>query len=206
MVTPNRGLPDSASRSRVLEATGRLMKLEHGRLRLGHESGGRPRLTGLGDGVHVSLSHGRGYAALGFTTLAPLGVDVEVVRPVPAERLADRWFTSEEAAWVRSRRKRDRAHAFFWLWTQKEAMGKAIGSGLADGGLLRPATLPRSRFRPSPAHPLPARPGADRPTVAVRHVRPGVLLAVAVLGRHSRLPPVDVRCQDDEPSSGGSAA
>ncbi|KAF4406794.1 MULTISPECIES: 4'-phosphopantetheinyl transferase superfamily protein [Streptomyces] len=195
VVTPTSGLGDRASRDRVLAAAARVTGAGPGRLRIGHEPGGRPVLSGLGPGVHVSLSHGRGFAALALTGLGPLGVDVEVERPVHARRMAERWFTAAESRWLRERPEEERRAAFFWLWTHKEAMGKAYGTGLDDGGLLRPAPLPEGRPPRGAGRPpllLPA-PADGELSVAAPFVRPGVALAVAVLGRHARSAPVDVR-------------
>ncbi|MEU0743767.1 4'-phosphopantetheinyl transferase superfamily protein [Streptomyces sp. NPDC006134] len=193
VVTATDGLGDAASRERVLTAAAGVVGVR--RLRLGHEVNGRPHVFGLGGGVHVSLSHGRGVAALALTALGPLGVDVEVERPVPALRMAKRWFTDGEAAWVRDRPEGERAGAFFWLWTHKEAMGKAYGTGLGRGGLSRPAPLPaRWPVRAAAAGAVRLFPPGAEPglTVAAPFVRPGVTLAVAALGRHTRGAPVDV--------------
>ncbi|WNF28020.1 4'-phosphopantetheinyl transferase superfamily protein [Streptomyces sp. C11-1] len=193
VVTATDGLSNDASRARVLTAAAGVVGVEPGSLRLGHEVNGRPHLFGLGGGAYVSLSHGRGVAALALTGLGPLGVDVEVERPVRAQRMADRWFTEVEAAWVRGRPERERVAAFFWLWTHKEAMGKAYGTGLGRGGLLRPGPVPAGRFlflpRSSRLFPLPDL--ADL-VVAAPFVDRHVMLAVAVLGRHARGAPVDV--------------
>ncbi|MFG3107549.1 4'-phosphopantetheinyl transferase family protein [Streptomyces tendae] len=193
VVTATDGLGDAASRERVLTAAAGVVGVRQ--LHLGHEVNGRPHVFGLGGGVHVSLSHGRGLAALALTGLGPLGVDVEVARPVPALRMAQRWFTAAEAAWVRRRPEAERAGAFFWLWTHKEAMGKAYGTGLGRGGLARQAPLPaRWPVSVGTAGPVRLFPSGAEPglTVAAPPVRPGVTLAVAALGRHSRGAPVDV--------------
>ncbi|MFI6206327.1 4'-phosphopantetheinyl transferase family protein [Streptomyces sp. NPDC051041] len=200
VVTPTPGLDDAASRTALLTATARVLGMAPDGLRLGHEPGGRPLLTGLGDDVRVSLSHGRGVAALALTDLGPVGVDVEVPRPVAAQRLADRWFGGAEADWLRSRPGHARDLAFFWLWTHKEAMGKACGTGLARGGLERPGPLPRHWPPPyAPVHRLrPLSRPAGRPdraglAVAAPLVGPGAVLAVAALGPRACGAPVDVR-------------
>ncbi|HET6856554.1 MAG TPA: 4'-phosphopantetheinyl transferase superfamily protein [Streptomyces sp.] len=193
VVTATDGLSDDASRARVLTAAAGVVGVEPDGLQLGHEVNGRPHLFGLGGGAHVSLSHGRGVAALALTGLGPLGVDVEVERPVRAQRMADRWFTAVEAAWVRSQPERERVAAFFWLWTHKEAMGKAYGTGLGCGGLLRPGPIPAIRpLRLSQQSRLYPLPDLAELVVAAPFVDRRVMLAVAVLGRHARGAPVDV--------------
>ncbi|HEV2343403.1 MAG TPA: 4'-phosphopantetheinyl transferase superfamily protein [Actinocrinis sp.] len=114
-----------------------------GRLRLGHEADGRPVVRGAA--VHVSVSHGRGVLAAAASTDFPVGVDVEAVRRIPVRNLARRWLRAAEAEWIERREPDERIVAFLWLWTQKEALGKARGLGLAGGaGLSRAVWLPES--------------------------------------------------------------
>lgn len=160
-------------------------------LRLEHAPGGRPLLRGLGPGVEVSLSHGRGFAALAVGGTGPLGVDLEVVRPLPADRLAARWFTAAEAAWVGRRRASERSTAYFWVWTQKEAAGKALGIGLRSDTLRAPVPLPDH---------WPPRPGGDLVLTAADGLRraaalpvPGLVLALAVSGTPTGSAAVDLR-------------
>lgn len=142
VVAATPGLNDAQARSAVLGRTAAVLQVPPEGLRVDHDSRGRPRLSGLGPGTHVSLSHGRGFAAVAVTRAGPVGVDVEAVRPLPALRLARRWFTPAEAAWLHALPESRLPAAYFWLWTHKEAMGKALGTGLAHGGLSRPAPLP----------------------------------------------------------------
>ncbi|MFF4016229.1 4'-phosphopantetheinyl transferase family protein [Streptomyces sp. NPDC001843] len=209
VVTPTPGLDDTASRAALLTAATHVFGLAPGGLRLGHDPDGRPLLSGLGEGVRVSLSHGRGVAALALTDLGPVGVDVEVPRPLPAQRLADRWYCDAEADWLRAQPDQERDLAFFWLWTHKEAMGKAYGTGLAAGGLERPGPLPR-RWPPpyAPVHRLkPLHCPADgaqpaMPAVAAPLAGPRAVLAVAALGRQAWGAPVDIRLCPAPPSRG----
>lgn len=113
------------------------------RLRLDHEPNGRPVVRGAA--VHVSASHGRGVVAAAASTHFPVGVDVEAVRRVPVRDLTRRWLRAAEAEWIERREPDERIVAFLWLWTQKEALGKACGRGLAGGaGLSREVWLPES--------------------------------------------------------------
>lgn len=58
----------------------------------------------------------------------PLGIDLQHGRKMDFEKVADRYFTDEEAAWV----KHCGNSAFFRLWTRKEAFSKYTGNGLSD--------------------------------------------------------------------------
>ncbi|GHF80956.1 hypothetical protein GCM10018790_68380 [Kitasatospora xanthocidica] len=189
------GRVDAATaRARVLSAAAEELGSPRP-LRLAHEPGGRPLLRGFGPRVRVSLSHGRGYAALAVGTHGPLGVDVEVVRPVPAERLAARWFTAAEADWIGRRRPGERAGAYFWVWTQKEAAGKAHGTGLSTRALRAPVPLPE-RWPPA-GDGLRLRRTPDGLCRGGRIPVPGVVLALATVAGRTPAPPVDLRLRLD---------
>jgi 4'-phosphopantetheinyl transferase len=105
---------------------------------------GKPRLPG-GEAVHFNLSYRRGMVALAIGD-APLGVDIEVVRPgIDMLGIGQRFFTGEEQAFLQAPPSGDVAARFFGLWTRKEALVKAAGLGVdfmpAAGALKCRATL-----------------------------------------------------------------
>lgn len=107
---------------------------------LRHDTGGRPwvePMPGPTDGrrVWASVSHGRGLVAVAASTGGPVGVDVESHRPFDTAGLARRWFDPAELAWLAERP--DPLAGFLQLWTAKEAVGKALGTGLRNSGLRR---------------------------------------------------------------------
>ncbi|MEV0330327.1 4'-phosphopantetheinyl transferase superfamily protein [Micromonospora echinospora] len=147
---------------------------------------GRPRVRGGGVELPVSVSHVDGVVAVAACQDAPVGVDVERRRPVPAVALARRWFEPAAVAWLRGRPDADRSDGFLLLWTAKEAVGKALGVGLRDGGLTRPVP------RPDGAGPLlrPV-PGAGGLWVGHPPAGPELVLAVAVGGAPREVVVVD---------------
>lgn len=120
--------------------------------------------------VNVSVSHTRGLTAVAVCTEGEVGVDVEPARELPAVALARRWFREEDARWIEGHDAALRARALLWVWTHKEALGKALGTGLAGGGRLGPVPLPASG--------LPPEPGGS--PVALREIFPGAGLTSAV--------------------------
>ncbi len=63
----------------------------------------------------------------------PLGIDLEYVRPIgEAEQIAERFFSAQENAVLRTLPASDKNQAFFYCWTRKEACLKAIGDGLTQ--------------------------------------------------------------------------
>jgi 4'-phosphopantetheinyl transferase len=77
----------------------------------------------------ISLSHSGGWVAVAVSDVGPVGIDVEVHRPRRNfDRIAAAAFGPEEQCLVAA----DGAPGFYRIWTLKEAMAKASGTGLAE--------------------------------------------------------------------------
>ena len=117
-------------------------------IRLEAGAAGKPELAGSARGaLDFNLSHSGGRALIGLARGAAIGVDVEEIRPLSdALRIARSHFAPDEAAALAASLPDDIETAFFGLWTRKEAVVKAIGTGLS---------LPLDRFSVSvpPARP-----------------------------------------------------
>ena len=97
------------------------------------EPDGRPVLVDPEPGVQFSISHS-GERVLVACADRVVGVDIERLRPLPgALDLARRFFHAAEAASLEKEPVERRSAAFLALWTQKEALLKARGLGLAAG-------------------------------------------------------------------------
>ena len=75
-------------------------------------------------GVQFNLSHSGGWGVCAVSA-APVGVDVELCRPLKQE-VAKRFFTATEQGFLARRPPEE----FFRLWTRKESFTKALGKGL----------------------------------------------------------------------------
>ncbi|SCG45202.1 4'-phosphopantetheinyl transferase [Micromonospora halophytica] len=120
---------------------------------VGHGPDGRPRVRAGAAVLPVSVSHGDGVVVVAARRAGAVGVDVERRRRLPAVALARRWYAPQEVAWLSGLPEDARADGFLLLWTAKEAVGKALGRGLRDGGLRRRMPVPdhpRSLLRPVP--------------------------------------------------------
>jgi 4'-phosphopantetheinyl transferase len=101
---------------------------------------GKPRLADA-DGLHFNVSHSGDLALICVSGRGPVGVDVESVRPVPsAGAIARRRFAPVEARFVEEGDPAEADRRFLLCWTRKEAVVKAIGTGL--GVDLRGFTVP----------------------------------------------------------------
>ncbi|MDB5731132.1 MAG: 4-phosphopantetheinyl transferase [Variovorax sp.] len=91
---------------------------------------GKPAVAGLA-GLHFNLSHSQGVGLIALSRTFEVGVDVEVLRPMPdALSLAQAHFTHAECAALAALPEAMRERAFFTCWTRKEACLKALGVGL----------------------------------------------------------------------------
>lgn len=91
---------------------------------------GKPSLVHP-EGVHFNLSHSQDTALIAVGTVFPVGVDIELVRPLrDALTLAAEHFTEAECEALKSRSGTSRDQAFLTCWTRKEACLKALGFGL----------------------------------------------------------------------------
>jgi 4'-phosphopantetheinyl transferase len=90
---------------------------------------GPPRI----DGLHVSVSHSGDWVGVAFA-LEPVGIDVEQVDPShDVDRLSQRVLSDAERATLPDDGGADdhtRLRAFLRLWTRKEALAKARGTGM----------------------------------------------------------------------------
>lgn len=77
------------------------------------------------DGVHWSLTHKSAMVG-GVASLSPVGLDLETIRPVNDALLAK---VADEDEWRMA--DGDRQINFFRFWTAKEAVLKAVGTGIA---------------------------------------------------------------------------
>jgi 4'-phosphopantetheinyl transferase len=93
---------------------------------------GKPALAGERE-LTFSDSESGGLALIAVATRARVGVDLERVRPLPgATRVMERLGTPADRAAFESLRPEDRERGFFRWWTAKEALVKALGTGLDD--------------------------------------------------------------------------
>ena len=110
---------------------GRYLNVPPASIQFQYGSKGKPTL-GTTPLLEFNISHSGGLAVFAFTANCEIGVDVEQIRQLPdMQNIADRFFSSEEAAELRSLTAEQREHAFYLCWTRKEAYIKAIGDGLS---------------------------------------------------------------------------
>lgn len=84
--------------------------------------------------VEFNLSDSGDLALLAVSRGAPVGVDVEFIKPMPElAAIAASHFAAEERAELLALPETEQLAAFYRIWTRKEAYIKAVGSGLSHG-------------------------------------------------------------------------
>ena len=99
-------------------------------IRFGRDGNGKPFFQNEAL-MSFNLSHTRGHAAVAVAVRRQVGIDVEKMRLL--EDLAElmvRVGSKRETEELQQLPSGDRQGAFFHLWTRKEALLKALGSGL----------------------------------------------------------------------------
>jgi 4'-phosphopantetheinyl transferase len=82
--------------------------------------------------INFNLSHSHGLALYAFTIRREIGIDIERLRSnLSFERIAKRFFTTEESDTLNTLADDEIMEEFFKLWTHKEAYIKAKGKGLS---------------------------------------------------------------------------
>ncbi|GGI99970.1 4'-phosphopantetheinyl transferase [Paenibacillus hunanensis] len=89
---------------------------------------GKPYLSEHTD-IHFNLSHA-GDWVICADGKAPVGVDIEKIRPIDFA-IAERFFTASEYKLLMSVDEQERLQLFYTLWTLKESYIKFVGKGLS---------------------------------------------------------------------------
>ncbi len=99
-------------------------------LRFTYNGRGKPELAAFD--LQFNVTHSREIALFAVTRTAPVGVDIEHIRPnVTDDRIAERFFAPREVEALHALDPSVRREAFFRCWTRKEAFVKACGEGLS---------------------------------------------------------------------------
>lgn len=143
------------------------------------------------DGVSFSLAHTKGLALIGIGDRAPLGVDLELMRPVhmPDARRAPIEMEAIALAAGAPLGEADPDARFLRAWVRIEAVAKALGQGV--GPILE--RLRPGRDSAGPLAELPGQSAAERGLIVAHDVAAteGVFAAVALPSGQSP-PPLGV--------------
>ena len=93
---------------------------------------GKPSLAEKYKKINFNLSHSSGLSALAFSTGSEIGVDVEKIDPeFDFNLIAKAHFSRAENSFIHEVPGKERER-FYIVWTRKEALLKAVGTGIGD--------------------------------------------------------------------------
>ena len=119
-----------AGRGAMRTVLGGVLGMDPGQLEFRYGAHGKPELKDL----HFNLSHSDRWAVLGVTRAAPVGVDVERINPDRSNPdIARRFFAAQEIRELSALSGGAYVDAFFQIWARKEAVLKAVGTGISGG-------------------------------------------------------------------------
>lgn len=120
-----------AMRTVLRDVLARYLQIAPGSVSLGVLPGGKPVLLASAQaGLHFNLAHS-GRLGLLAVSARPVGIDVEFIDPaLEIAAVVRHAFTPAEQAELRATLPAQRRARFYLLWTIKEAMLKAAGTGL----------------------------------------------------------------------------
>jgi len=114
---------------------GGYLGMSPGSLLLARDPRGKPQVRrSAGASVHFNLAHTGDLALIAVSPDAPVGVDVEQVRPWPRNLFvtAGSFFSDRERSLLEQVPPHLLPQAFARCWTRKESMVKAMGTGLTS--------------------------------------------------------------------------
>ncbi len=178
-------------RGALRQLLGRYLALEASDIEIDEGDGRKPALAGphrrygaavASSGLRFNSSQSDGLALFAFAQDMAIGIDLERLRPMPeAEDIAQQYFSPHEYRALMNIPPQNRLAAFYACWTQKEAIVKALGHGLAmplDSFAVSLAPDQRARL----THLDSGRP--DDWTLEPLQPSPGYFAALAIGARH----------------------
>ncbi|MFZ5781265.1 MAG: 4'-phosphopantetheinyl transferase family protein [Pseudomonadota bacterium] len=158
---------------------------------------GKPSL--IDGSVDFNMAHAGDGLVIAVTQGGTVGCDLEPLRPVPqAAAIARQWFSPAERQWMNELSGVALDRAFLSCWVRKEAVLKALGTGLQaplafTAGPADPDGLPcrlTVAGRDCWLVDLALRPGYAAAVAADRPIRPAVLMPDGIEALHMRYAPI----------------
>lgn len=91
---------------------------------------GKPHLPN--NELQFNLSHSGSSAAIVISNKSSVGIDIEMIKPIYSEKVAQRFFHPEEQSWIATLPNNEKSLAFYRIWSLKEAVTKALGEKISS--------------------------------------------------------------------------
>jgi 4'-phosphopantetheinyl transferase len=128
-INPLHGSRWTVARGYLRQILSQYLDLSPAEIAFSYGQQGKPTVEG--NDLQFNLSHSGDRAVYAISAKYPVGIDLELIHPLPATDLVDRFFSVNEQAIFHSLPVEIQQAAFFHAWTQKEAYLKACGTGLS---------------------------------------------------------------------------
>jgi 4'-phosphopantetheinyl transferase len=113
-------------------------------IKIAYSSHKKPFLCEENTDIQFNLSHSDQQIVFAFVQHHAVGIDIEKIKPIHCDKIVTRFFSQTEIADFIALPLDKKIAAFYCLWTRKEALLKAMGTGLhypLDAFSVRPAPL-----------------------------------------------------------------
>ncbi len=132
------GVRSATTRTALRGLLGARLGIAPAEVRLVTDAAGRPGLApdlaARVPGFDFNVSHSGRHALVAWSDTARVGVDIEGHRPgIGWASLGPAVFAADDGAWVEAHPEGAREAAFYRVWSAKEALLKALGTGIAGG-------------------------------------------------------------------------
>lgn len=122
----------SIARGLLRALIGRYLSCHPASISFRYDSFGKPHLAHPDAKLFFNLSHSGNIALYAFTSAGELGIDIAWHDArVQGEKIARRFFTSDECSFIQQGSSEGSQERFFYLWSRKEAYIKAVSKGLS---------------------------------------------------------------------------
>ncbi len=111
---------------------GNLLCIPAAQVRFKTGTHGKPALDDTyHNSILFNISHSGSAVAIVLSSQYAVGVDVEYIRPIKdVDSIVRRYFHPQEISYFEGLPDEEKSKGFYQLWTQKEAVIKALGKGL----------------------------------------------------------------------------
>jgi 4'-phosphopantetheinyl transferase len=118
------------TRASLRTILGQYLKVSPATVHFSYNQHGKPFLDSHPNSLFFNLSHSEEKAVIAIATEKNVGIDLEKINYTLNYRsIADQYFTLKERLCLNRYPKARKQRAFYRLWTQKEALLKAAGTG-----------------------------------------------------------------------------
>lgn len=109
------------------------VQIEPSAIQFAYGHAGKPHLVDNAHDIQFNISHSGDLAVIAISRTHEIGVDIERICDMPEmPEIVSRFFSDDAKAEFQSAPIEDRVSVFFKCWTEREAISKCTGDGIAE--------------------------------------------------------------------------